>query len=124
MNKRLQEALDACDIMSLATMGPDGPWVSPVKYNYNEACELTFVSYSMTKHAHNIHGDDRVSAAIFAYPRDDGGNVGLQIKGHAKDLDEETGEDGAHRFVLVPDEIWLMDTRYGQRSRELITVTS
>lgn len=117
MDERIKEVLDSCDIMALATVGEDGSWVSPVHYKYNEKGELSFFSHAHAKHVENIHVDPRVSLAIYAYPRDDG-NLGLQIKGRATDLDEEETEKDIHEFVVVPEEIWVSDSRDAIKPRE------
>lgn len=118
MDTRLKEAFDASEIMALGTVGADGSWVSPVHYTYDENAQIKFVSYPTTKHAQNILADARVSVAIYSYPRSDGGNLGLQMKGRAVDADANSYKEGGHTFVVTPEEIWLLDTRDGRRERE------
>ena len=44
LKARVKEALERTDIMALSTLGPDGPWTSPVQLQYNEKLELSFLS--------------------------------------------------------------------------------
>ncbi|HET8883975.1 MAG TPA: pyridoxamine 5'-phosphate oxidase family protein [Candidatus Saccharimonadales bacterium] len=117
INQRVKEALDRTEIMALATVGDDGSWVSPVKYNYTDTFTLSFVSMPGTKHVTNIQSDNRVSVAIYQYPGPTGGNLGLQITGTAADQEPEK-TNGGHRFTITPTDAWLFDSRGGNWERE------
>ena len=108
--ERVKEALDRTEIMALATVGPDGSWVSPVRFKYNEKLELYFQSMMDTKHVQNILKDPRVSVAIYTFPGPAGGNLGLQIKGRAERISENMGDDW-QRFKITPEEVWCFDSR-------------
>jgi general stress protein 26 len=110
VSKRVKEALDRTEIMALSTVGDDGSWVSPVRFEYNERLELTFTSMMDTKHVQNILKDPRVSAAIYSFPGPPGGNLGLQIKGKAEHISSGR-EEGWQQFKITPDEVWYFDSR-------------
>lgn len=121
LNARVKEALDRTEIMALSTIGPDGSWTSPVRFSYSDDLELSFVSLADAKHVANIHEDPRVSVAIYSYPGPPGGNLGLQIKGRAVDLDPH--ESGWHRIKVVPDELWLFDSRVYGKQRQPVDLS-
>ena len=66
--QRVREALARTDIMAVSTIGPDGPWTSPVLYRHNDKLELFFMSQADTKHGANIKRDARVAVAIYNSP--------------------------------------------------------
>jgi hypothetical protein len=66
LNARVREALGRTEILALSTLGPDGPWTSPVQFRFN--LELFFLSMREAKHVQNITQDARVSVAIYSYP--------------------------------------------------------
>jgi hypothetical protein len=79
LGARVREVLERTDIMALATIGPDGSWISPVRYSYNERLELFFLPLEDSKHAANIRRDPRVSVAIYSFRGPSGGSLGLQL---------------------------------------------
>ena len=120
LNRRISEALDRTPITALSTIGPDGPWTSPVQYHHNELLELFFLSMPDTRHVHNLLGDPRVSVAICRHPGPPDGDLGLQIGGRAEHLAGETSSDGRQSFKIVPEEVWLFDSRvYGRQPRRV-----
>ena len=48
--QRVREALARTDIMAVSTIGPDGPWTSPVQYRHNDKLELFFMSQAVLPH--------------------------------------------------------------------------
>jgi general stress protein 26 len=122
MSARVKEALERTEIMALSTSSEDGSWVSPVRFEYNDKLELTFMSMPKTKHVQNILKDPRVSVAIYSFPGPEGGNLGLQIQGMAEDL---TGSDasGWHSFKITPSQAWLFDSRVS-RERQQVDLAS
>jgi nitroimidazol reductase NimA-like FMN-containing flavoprotein (pyridoxamine 5'-phosphate oxidase superfamily) len=76
LNARVREALDRTEIMALSTLGPDGPWTSPVQFRFNDKLELFFLSMLEAKHVQNIMEDARVSVAIYSHPGPPGGKLG------------------------------------------------
>jgi Pyridoxamine 5'-phosphate oxidase len=82
--QRAREALERTEIMVLATADAEsGSWTSPVQFQAGGNFELSFLSRPGTRHGRNIDRDPRVAAAVYSWPGPDGGNLGLQITGHA-----------------------------------------
>ncbi len=120
LNRRVGEALDSTQIMALSTIGPDGPWTSPVQYHHNERLDLFFLSMPHTRHVRNILSDPRVSVAIYSHPGPPGGNLGLQIGGRAEHLNAESTNDGWQSFKITPEDVWCFDSRvYGRQPRRV-----
>jgi general stress protein 26 len=108
--------------MALSTIGPDGPWTSPVQFRFNDKLELFFLSMLDAKHVQNIIGDSRVSVAIYSHPGPPGGNLGLQIKGRAEHQRDESSQDGWQSFRIIPEEVWCFDSRvFGHERRRVDT---
>lgn len=122
MNARVKEAMTRTEIMALSTIGDDGSWVSPVRFDYNDKLELTFMSMPDTKHVQNILKDPRVSVAIYSFPGPEGGNLGLQIKGTAEDI-TSGHTSGWHSFKITPVEVWCFDSRV-ERARKPVDLSS
>ena len=55
--------------------------------------------------------DDRVSIAIYSFPGPPGGNLGLQLTGTARCLDEHESAGKWLRFEVTLLGIWLFDSR-------------
>jgi len=122
LNASVREALGRTEIMALSTLGPDGPWTSPVQFRFNDKLELFFLSMLQAKHVQNIMQDARVSVAIYSHPGPPGGNLGLQIKGRAEHQREESAPDGWQSFRIVPEEVWCFDSRvFGHERRRVDT---
>jgi general stress protein 26 len=119
LDERVREALARTDIMALSTVGPDGPWTSPVQYQHNDNLELFFKSQADTKHGANIRRDPRVAVAIYNSPGPPGGNLGLQIKGRAQRIREAPDAGGWLQYRVIPDDVWCFDSRVfgGHRRR-------
>jgi general stress protein 26 len=120
MPARVKETIERTPIMALSTVGSEGSWTSPVRYDYNERLELTFQSMLDTKHVQNILNDSRVSVAIFSYPGPEGGNLGLQIKGRAERITKHASANDWHEFKIMPDEVWCFDTRISRERERII----
>ncbi len=121
IDSKVKEALDRTEIMALATTSEDGSWVCPVKFTYDKNLNLYFRSFPNTKHVKNILKDPRVSVAIFKdVPFPKGGNLGLQIKGLAKQVQNQDDKPNSwHQFKIVPVEVWVFDSRI-KREREKV----
>lgn len=68
--------------MTLATLGEDGPWATPVIYaweNHSAAVSLYFMSRLSTRHVQNLLKAPRIAAAI--HPNETRPLRGLQIEG-------------------------------------------
>ena len=122
LNARVKEALGRTEIMALSTLGPDGPWTSPVQFRFNDKLDLFFLSMREAKHVQNIMQDARVSVAIYSHPGPPGGNLGLQLKGRAEHQREESAPDGWQSFRIIPEEVWCFDSRvFGHERRRVDT---
>ena len=109
-SQRAAEALERTDIMVLATVDADsGTWASPVQFQAAEDFALSFLSHPDTRHGRNIARDPHVAVAIYSWPGPDGGNLGLQITGHASTDGPPSG--GWQRYTIRPTEIWCFDSR-------------
>jgi len=108
--ERAREALDRTEIMVLATADADsGTWASPVQFQAGSNFELSFLSHPGTRHGRNIERDPRVAVAVYSWPGPDGGNLGLQITGHA--VAEGDASGGWQRYTVRPAEVWCFDSR-------------
>lgn len=123
LNQRVREALGRTEIMALSTIGPDGPWTSPVQYHHNGRLDLFFSSMAGTTHVRNISGDPRVSVAIYRHPGPPGGNLGLQIRGKAQRLDDTSPVEGWQSFKITPDEVWCFDSRVYGKDRQPVDLS-
>ena len=122
LNARVRETLGRTEIMALSTLGPDGPWTSPVQFRFNDKLELFFLSKRGAKHVQNIMQDARISVAIYSHPGPPGGNLGLEIKGRAEHQREESAPDGWQSFRIIPEEVWCFDSRvFGHERRRVNT---
>jgi uncharacterized protein len=108
--QRAREALRHTEIMVLATSDADsGTWASPVQFQAGDHFELSFLSRPGTRHGRNIERDSRVAVSIYIWPGPDGGNLGLQITGHAI---PEGGASGSwQRYTVRAAEVWCFDSR-------------
>jgi len=123
LKRRVKEALGRTEIMALSTIGADGPWVSPVQFQYDEYLQLHFLSHRSAKHVQNILRDPRVSVAIYSHPGPPGGNIGLQLSGVAELLNEGSASDGWLSFTVTPREIWCFDSRVFGRDRRRLELS-
>ncbi|MEX2012503.1 MAG: pyridoxamine 5'-phosphate oxidase family protein [Patescibacteria group bacterium] len=145
-NEKIKESLDRTEFMAIATYGDDGSWVCPVQYGYSENLKLYFVSMKGSKHVENILRNGQVALAIFKTERfADGDVLGLQLKGTARHLDNESeieeaarcyygrsGEDFKTKvqehmdenaewqfFEVTPSELWCFDSRaFGEKRQK------
>lgn len=108
--QRAHEALDRTEIMVLATVDPQsGTWTSPVQFQTGTGFELLFLSRPGTRHGQNIERDPRVTVSVYSWPGPEGGNLGLQITGHATTAGGPAG--GWQRYSIQATEVWCFDSR-------------
>ena len=67
-------------VMTLATIGPEGPWAAAVFY-VNERFAFYFLSAGHTRHSQNIVEDSHVAAAIQEDYKDWPSIKGIQLEG-------------------------------------------
>ena len=71
--------------MTLATIGPEGPWAAAVFY-VNEEFEFYFLSAGHTRHSQNIAENSRAAAAIQEDYKDWPSIRGIQLEGVVSQL--------------------------------------
>jgi hypothetical protein len=124
LQARIRQALERTDIMALSTIDEDGgPWTSPVQYQSDSQLNLYFASMPDARHVANIQRDARVAVAIYNMPGPPGGNLGLQIRGHAVAMPPDIGRDGWQQFKIEPAEAWCFDSRI-DRQRHRVDIPS
>jgi general stress protein 26 len=124
LQARVREALERTDVMALSTIDEDGgPWISPVQYQSDSQLNLYFASMADARHVRNIQRDARVAVAIYNMPGPPGGNLGLQLRGHAVAMPPGSSRDGWQQFKIEPGEAWCFDSRV-DRHRYRVEVPS
>jgi uncharacterized protein YhbP (UPF0306 family) len=151
MSKELAERvvsfLDAHHVMSLATLGEDGPHATSVFY-VRDGFALIWISDPDSKHSVHIEALSKTAATIAPDYADFPEIQGLQISGHAERITGELERVGAQRLLqsrylflqrlaeapkelldaykraqfyrLNPDRIVLIDNRRGFGSKETL----
>jgi len=81
----VKEKLDASQFLSLATQGPDGPWVCPLYFAYDKRFNLYALSQPATSlHMRHVTENPAVACAVYDSRQDSSSKVaGVQIKGKA-----------------------------------------
>jgi hypothetical protein len=116
--ERAQEALARTEIMVLATTDAEsGTWASPVQFLAGGNFELSFLSHPGTRHGRNIERDPRVAVSVYSWPGPAGGNLGLQITGHATRQGDDSG--GWQRYTVRPAEVWCFDSRIDHERHQI-----
>jgi Pyridoxamine 5'-phosphate oxidase len=124
LQARVREALERTDVMALSTIDDDGgPWTSRGQYQSDSQLNLYFASMPDARHVANIQRDARVAVAIYNMPGPPGGNLGLQIRGHAVAMPPDIGRDGWQQFKIEPAEAWCFDSRI-DRQRHRVDIPS
>jgi Pyridoxamine 5'-phosphate oxidase len=117
---RVQEAFDRSEIMALSTVDSEaGSWTVPLQYQWDRRLHLFFSSLPRSRHVDNLGKDNRVSIAIYSFPGPPGGNLGLQLTGTARALDEHESTGGWLRFEVTPLGIWYFDSRADRHRHEV-----
>lgn len=144
LRKRVLAFLAEHHVMTLATIGEDGPWAAAVFYAHDDL-KLYFLSAPTSRHAENLARDPRVAATLQRDYDDWPGIRGLQIEGRVRTVapaDEARiralyqqryplvgGGAGVPRAImealnkirwyeLVPKDIYLIDNTLGFAHRE------
>ena len=109
---RVREAFDHSEIMVLSTVDSEvGSWTVPLQYQWDRRLHLFFSSLPGSRHVDNLENDNRVSIAIYSFPGPPGGNLGLQLTGTARCLDDHESAGQWLRFEVTPLGIWVFDSR-------------
>ncbi len=78
--------LERHNVMTLATVGPAGPWAAAVFY-VNEGLRLFFLSSPGSRHGQDLAADPRAAATIQEDYRDWPEIKGVQLEGRAAPVD-------------------------------------
>lgn len=96
-----QRALDYIErhnVMTLATLGPDGPWAAALFYA-SEGFRLIFLSAATTRHARNVAAHPRVAATIQEDYRDWQEIKGVQLEGDVRRLEAAERDAAVARYA-------------------------
>ena len=148
LKERVFAFLGEHHVMTLATVGPDGPWAAAVFYAH-EDLRLYFLSAPNTRHAQNLAHAPRAAATIQRDYDDWPGIRGLQLEGTVREVAREDearvralyqerypligGGAGVPRkllealdkirwYTFVPESIYLIDNTLGFAHREHLPV--
>lgn len=150
LRSRVLAFLGEHHVMTLATVGADGPWAAAVFYAH-EDLRLYFLSSPTSRHAECLAADPRAAATIQRDYNDWPGIRGLQLKGTVREVAAEDearvralyqrrypligGGAGVPRkilealdkirwYELVPEDIYLIDNTLGFAHREHLSPSS
>jgi uncharacterized protein YhbP (UPF0306 family) len=150
LRSRVLAFLGEHHVMTLSTVGKDGPWAAAVFYAH-DGLKLYFLSAPSTRHAEHLAADPRVAATIQRDYDDWPGIRGLQLEGRVRAVapaDEARvralyqqrypligGGAGVPRkilealdkirwYELVPEDVYLIDNTLGFAHRERLTPSS
>lgn len=140
-----RDYLRARNVMTLATMGDDGPWAAAVFYA-NADFTLYFVSSPASRHSRNLAVRPRVAVTVQEDYRDWSAIKGLQIEGTARAIagPEQVAASAAYRakfpfvgfagtlaaalakvtwYKVEPDRVYYLDNsiRFGYREEIVLT---
>ena len=74
-------------LMTIATQGPEHPWIASVYYSFDNDLNLYFLSNPKTLHCTHIHHNHQVAVSIAdSHQKASDLKKGLQIYGHAKQI--------------------------------------
>ena len=150
LKARVLALLGEHHVMTLATVGADGPWAAAVFYAHDDL-RLYFLSAPTSRHAVNLAAEPRAAATIQRDYDDWPGIRGLQLAGTVRQVaaaDEARvrtlyqqryplvgGGAGVPRAIMealnkirwyefVPEDIYLIDNRLGFAHREHLSPSS
>lgn len=150
LRRRVLAFLGAHHVVTLSTIGADGPWAAAVFYAHDDL-RLYFLSSPTSRHAQNLSNDPRAAATIQRDYDDWPGIRGLQLAGTVREVaraDEARvralyqrrypligGGAGVPRKLLealdkirwyefVPEDIYLIDNSLGFAHRERLSPSS
>jgi len=87
--------------LTLATLGPQGPWASPLAYTIEPDFTLIFYSAQESLHCCNISEDPRVSGTVFDSREPSDTADGIQFTGRAGVVDEAVLEAVMDRYFQL-----------------------
>jgi uncharacterized protein len=89
--------LDRHNVMTLATVGSDGPWAAAVFY-VNAGASLYFLSSPSSRHCRNLAQDARCAATIQDEVSDWAKIKGVQLEGRAIEISGEEEASARQRY--------------------------
>lgn len=110
--ERILNLLSSQNMCVLATVGPDGPLATPVRY-FHLGFTIVFTALGASPKMRNIRADPRVSVGVFAPLVGQASSRGAQLFGTARIL--EPGDDDFPRYWPIIR--WQSD--HIERSRSL-----
>jgi uncharacterized protein len=87
LRTRVLEYLDRHNVMTLATVGPEGPWAAAVFY-VRDGLRLVFLSSPGSRHSQNLSASPRAAATIQEDYRDWPEIKGIQLEGRVAAVEE------------------------------------
>jgi nitroimidazol reductase NimA-like FMN-containing flavoprotein (pyridoxamine 5'-phosphate oxidase superfamily) len=112
LEERILNLLSSQNMCVLATIGPDGPLATPVRY-YHLDFALIFTAAASSPKMRNIAADPRVSIGVFAPLVGQASSRGAQLFGHAAVLTTDHPQRGHYWSAFR----WQSD--HVERSRSL-----
>src|ERR671930_2620721 len=88
LRSQVLDYLEHHQVMTLATVGPEGPWAAAVFY-VHRGLTLYFLSSPGSRHGRNLSADPRAAATIQEDYRDWPDIKGIQLEGRAVAVDAE-----------------------------------
>ena len=85
LRRRIEAFLEARNVMTLATAGPEGPWAAAVFYA-SDGLTLYFVSAASSRHCRDLEAGGVVAATIHTDCSDWRDVKGVQLEGTAERL--------------------------------------
>jgi len=85
LRQHVLQYLQSHNVMTLATVGPDGPWAAGLFY-VSDGFDLYWLSNPESRHSRNIAHDAQVAVTIHEDYRDWRMIQGLQMEGLARDV--------------------------------------
>ncbi len=143
--KHIDEALNATDFCSIATVDGKGVWSNPVYFAWDNEYIFYFISQMPSRHMQNLKKNNRI--AISVYKTEQKGDViGIQLEGVAEIISEKDGkEEIQHAYdtyygraghgpdvqgyinnptwlyvKITPEQIYYFDTRFFDEERKLV----
>ena len=87
LRSQVLDYLGRHNVMTLATVGPEGPWAAAVFYVHREL-RLYFLSSPASRHCENLAANPRVAATIQEDYRDWPEIKGIQLAGHVAPVED------------------------------------
>lgn len=101
---RVHSLIASQHVMTLASVGANGPWVAPVfyaeRFDADRPPSLVFVSSPSSRHIGELLADSRAAAAIHADATDWRAIRGVQIAGRVRLLDGESLRTAREAYAM------------------------